>query len=130
MHRREATHAAHEPGAGNGAHGMGAEPGEKDRGQPEALSYLNRRGVYDPTLIRELDIRAHRLTNWQNGGMSRAGEELPPDHGLSRTLDTGDDSERVAARHSTGSGVVTSTQPPLPTFNCARDMLIWKHHHI
>src|ERR1017187_5063512 len=71
----------------------------------------------------------HKLPKWLNGlalddfGLPENGEELPQDHGLSRTLDSGGDSERVAARHSTGGGVVTSTQPPLPTFNCERDIL-------
>src|ERR1019366_1319645 len=71
----------------------------------------------------------HKLAKWLDGealdglGFPENGEELPQDHGLSRTLDAGGDSERIAVRHSTGCGVVTSTQPPLGTFNYARDIL-------
>jgi len=54
----------------------------------------------------------HKLAKWLDGaaldGLSlpENREELPQDHGLSRTLDAGGDSERIAVRHSTGSGVV------------------------
>jgi hypothetical protein len=63
-------------------------------------------------------IQTRRVTNWQNGSMARRwmasaipenGEELPQDHALSRTLDSGGDSERIAVSHSTGRAVVTST---------------------
>jgi hypothetical protein len=33
------------------------------------------------------------------------------------------DSERIAVRYPTGRGLVTSNQPPLATFNYARDVL-------
>ena len=71
----------------------------------------------------------NKLAEWLDGatldgfGFSENGEGLPQDHGLSRTLDVGGDSERIAGRHTTGRGVVTSTQPPLATFNYARDIL-------
>ena len=106
MHRRGATHAAHEPDAGNAAHGVGAEADEKDRGQPEALSFLNRRGVHDPTLTRELDIRTHRVTNWQIGWMARRSVVR---------LERGCDSSRsgVAKKHaSLENGGISKGQGP------------------
>src|SRR5271157_1840056 len=70
-----------------------------------------------------------QLAEWLHGspldgfGLLEDGKELPQDYGLSRTLDAGGDSERIAGRHSAGSGVVISTQPPLATFNYGRDIL-------
>src|SRR5271157_5874765 len=70
-----------------------------------------------------------QLAEWLHGppldgfGLLEDGKELPQDYGLSRTLDAGGDSERIAGRHSAGSGVVISTQPPLATFNYRRDIL-------
>src|SRR5271157_3497628 len=71
-----------------------------------------------------------QLAEWLHGppldgfGLLEDGKELPQDYGLSRTLDAGGDSERIAGRHSAGSGVVISTQPPLATFNYGRDILL------
>src|SRR5271157_2618602 len=70
-----------------------------------------------------------QLAEWLHGppldgfGLLEDGKELPQDYGLSRTLDAGGDSERIAGRHSASSGVVISTQPPLATFNYGRDIL-------
>jgi hypothetical protein len=69
--------------------------------------------ISDGSMIR------HRMAS----AVPENGEELPPDHGPSRTLDASGDSEPIAGRHSTGRGVVISTQPPLPTFNYALDIL-------
>ncbi|MGO8719800.1 MAG: glycosyl hydrolase 2 galactose-binding domain-containing protein [Acidobacteriaceae bacterium] len=71
----------------------------------------------------------HQLAKWLHGpaldgfGIAENGDELPQDHGLLRTLDPRGYSKRIAVRHSTDSGVVISTQPPLETFNHARDIL-------
>jgi hypothetical protein len=81
-------------------------------------------------------IQTRRVTNWQNGSMARRwmasaipenGEELPQDHALSRTLDSGGDSERIAVSHSTGRAIVTLTQPLMQTFNYARDILLTRN---
>ena len=70
MHRREATHAAHEPDAGNAAHGVGAEAGEKDRGQPEALqlSQPARSTRSHPDQgTRYPNSPRHKLAKWLDG---------------------------------------------------------------